>query len=567
MRDPLLLVRLLQLVTTAIGALLPASDRDWLRGMVRESEEIDVPAVRAQWLIGGIRGVGMRVLLNALGGVVLASAASTAVVAIHLAVSSSEDFGILEVGSFALLIGISGTILSALVFVPCLAGALSRSSPSRVRILAPLTAALLICFGAVAIKSVVPRIERVLLSELVIVAAALMVFAFVFVLDLARAASDRPRSLGRALVCLGLIGASTWLIPRVQTHALADQRNGDLLSVPLLSARSGHSATLLGDGRVLLSGGMVELLGDEKLTNSTEIFEPLTGRTVAGPAMQLARGGHAATLLPTGDVLVTGGLTPDGVTATAEIYVSREGRFRSCASMALPRERHSSTLLHDGRILVAGGTMTAPSDRTELFQPHSGAFSPGPTLSTRRAAHSASLLEDGRVLIGGGSTRPGEVTKALEYFDPIANVVTRAGELAIGRHKHAAVTMPGGGVLFLAGSDGHDWSGRLASVERFDPVSGRAKHEAPLVRQRFKVGQAVVVTPTGTVVVGGGDSRIELWRTTAPAAPLTVKDLGDSWHYATATLLNDGRVLIAGGYNQRMIASREAWIFEERVIQ
>ena len=77
--------------------------------------------------------------------------------------------------------------------------------------------------------------------------------------------------------------------------------------------------------------------------------------------------GFTATLLNDGRVLVTGGF--DGqVTARAELYDPSAGKFISAGTMSTPRAGHTATLLADGRILIAGGSYgREPS--AELFEP------------------------------------------------------------------------------------------------------------------------------------------------------------------------------------------------------
>jgi len=71
--------------------------------------------------------------------------------------------------------------------------------------------------------------------------------------------------------------------------------------------------------------------------------------------MSVGRAGASAVLLYDGRMLVTGGMTDNGVSASAERYSPSGGAFLSTPSMSAARANHTSTLLPDGRVLVAGG--------------------------------------------------------------------------------------------------------------------------------------------------------------------------------------------------------------------
>ena len=73
--------------------------------------------------------------------------------------------------------------------------------------------------------------------------------------------------------------------------------------------------------------------------------------------MTTARGGHRATLLGNGKVLLTGGIDATGTPlATAELYDPIAGTFSAAATMSAARYNHVAVLLGDGTVLVAGGT-------------------------------------------------------------------------------------------------------------------------------------------------------------------------------------------------------------------
>ena len=135
----------------------------------------------------------------------------------------------------------------------------------------------------------------------------------------------------------------------------------EAVAMPTTAPRGGATATLLKDGRVLVAGGVTSISDDVcpgACLRSSELYDPATGGFVASGSMVQGRANHTATLLPSGDVLVTGGAFDE----FAEIWSS--GTFHPTAGpMTHPRGETVSVLLPDGRVLVVGeGT-------ADLYQP------------------------------------------------------------------------------------------------------------------------------------------------------------------------------------------------------
>jgi len=121
----------------------------------------------------------------------------------------------------------------------------------------------------------------------------------------------------------------------------------------------GHQAVLLPDGRVLIIGGVTTSVGGEessaRITDTTMLYDPATSDWTPGAALTTARVGHTATLLPNGRVLVTGGKLPSS-SATAELYDPATDRWSASAPMS-SGGGGTATLLADGRVLVVGETL------------------------------------------------------------------------------------------------------------------------------------------------------------------------------------------------------------------
>src|SRR5271167_5229916 len=123
-------------------------------------------------------------------------------------------------------------------------------------------------------------------------------------------------------------------------------------AAPMLEPRSGHSATLLPDGKVLIVGGMRR---NQDFYRSAELYDPAIGKFQPAGEMSLARVGHAAVLLRSGKVLIAGGWVGQGGTDSAELYDPATGKFTVIAKMTTRRARPSATLLANGDVLIAGG--------------------------------------------------------------------------------------------------------------------------------------------------------------------------------------------------------------------
>jgi hypothetical protein len=494
----------------------------------------------------------------------LAGAATITLMIAHYAV---EDFTLPDLLPMFLILAVGGAFFTAALSLPVLLF-LSRRT-SRAALLCPAVSALLFTL----LTATVTWLRAFVFDSLPVGEAVSFTGAFA-VMGLAAGLAfvgpvgesrlrRRLMMLAHVLLLMGAMAATTFVVPLLEEALLARAANGAVTRAVMMSVpRSAHTATLLQDGRVLLAGGMISVRGDEVLTASTEIYDPQTGTLTPGGNLSMPRAGHTATLLKNGDVLITGGGNERGNLNSAELYRAATRDFIPISPMRVPRERHAATLLPDGRVLITGGTIVQPSDEAEIYDPTSRAFLAGPRLHARRAAHSATPLKDGRVLLAGGAASLETALRSVEIYDPASNTFSEAGPLLASRYKHAAVRLEDDRVLLLGGSDERDWDGRRNSVEVYDPGSGHSQFVAPLHRARFKFPSAVVVTPQGGVLVGGAGRRVEIYDAARDRFTVSGGSVEDEWFYATATALADGRVLIAGGYNSSLYPTDQAWLYQ-----
>ncbi len=191
------------------------------------------------------------------------------------------------------------------------------------------------------------------------------------------------------------------------------QKDGTFSGLPatIQIPRAGHSATLLPDGRVLILGGLDASRlalnqGETFDLPSGALYDPRTGMfTLLPRALRVPRHNHTATLLPEGKVLVTGGRHEEEILASAELFdpVTGESRLLD-AQLHTARVRPTASLLNDGRVLIAGGRSKKDAlESVEVFDPVAQTFVKlRPKLREERFNHTATVLPTGEILIAGG---------------------------------------------------------------------------------------------------------------------------------------------------------------------
>jgi Kelch motif len=327
--------------------------------------------------------------------------------------------------------------------------------------------------------------------------------------------------------------------------------------------RAAHTATLLPNGKVLITGGCISSGCENNVTSSAELFDPKSQAFSPTANMMISRVGHQAVPLKSGLVLILGGWTGEKTTAKAEVFDSVTEKFIAVGNMLQARDGFTATLLDDGRVLIAGGYRGAIQrlDSAEIFDPSTDQFTSVGAMSSPRMAHSASRLSDGRILIVGGSTSRGNVVSSAEIFDPNSNSFSVVSNMNTPRHKQAAIALKDGRVLVLGGANSKDFTGQYSSTELYSPKTNQFSSSSPMNAARFKIPGSVVELETGEVLIAGSDRRAEVFDPINHSFRVVQGEFDAERAYMTATRLQDERVLIVGGYDSSIQVTNRSWFY------
>jgi len=327
-------------------------------------------------------------------------------------------------------------------------------------------------------------------------------------------------------------------------------------------ARSDHTATLLQNGQVLIVGGEVLISTATGYENtglaSAELYDPAAEAFTSTGSMSTGRMSHTATLLSSGKVLIAGGIS-DALTsfASAELYDPTTRRFTATGSMTVGREEHTATLLSDGRVLIVGGNDFAGNTETllasaELYDPATETFTATGSTNVPTPTHTATLLGSGNVLVVGGMDGLfGASSVSEKLYDPATGTFSATGSMAAERMHHAASLLSSGEVLIVGGI--HSNYGEpgvgfgLTSAELYDPATGTFSATGSMTTVRTP--PTATLLNNGMVLVAGGaglaDTSAELYDPSAGTFAAT-GNMTIARNEHTATLLPSGKVLFVG---------------------
>lgn len=344
----------------------------------------------------------------------------------------------------------------------------------------------------------------------------------------------------------------------------------------LATPRAGHSATRLDDGTVLVAGGYsYDAEGKKVYLKSTELFDPRTGAfEVLTSQLNVGRSGHTSTLLPNGKVLLAGGSgsvnAKESGLASAELYDPQTRTF-AFVRMLVPRMRHAAALLPSGVVVVSGGVPSAedrePTDKTEYYNLSQNKFIAGPNLSGKRGSHASIALDAERVLVIGGTGQYAADGSALPAFalgtvDVIHSVsgtlileTTEAKRLAAPRPMPLVAAMPGwGGGVLVTGEGLNGGNGTTDAWDWIPATTQPAPTRATVQLPTGRTGACIAANDFGVLVIGGRNASGVLASADLYAADTTDKlstsrleKLSSARSGLACAVLADGSVLVTGG--------------------
>jgi Galactose oxidase, central domain/Kelch motif len=270
-----------------------------------------------------------------------------------------------------------------------------------------------------------------------------------------------------------------------------------------------------------------------------------SGTWTSTGTLNTPRSAHTATLLQNGQVLVTGGEdVAHNVLSSAELYNPATGKWIFTGSMATPRVEHTATLLPNGEVLVAGGfnSQNPLLASAELYNPSTGQWATTSSMTIARASHGATLLRNGEVLVAGGATPGDSSGNTAELYDPSKGTWTATGSMH-NYHPLALTTLQDGRALKV------DASGTTgAPGELYDPSSGQWTLTAGMYYSHTGVSTALL--PNGDVLVYGNKFSCyagEFYNPFNNTWARTLGQCGNAISHGPLTLLGSGKVLLAGG--------------------
>jgi N-acetylneuraminic acid mutarotase len=335
------------------------------------------------------------------------------------------------------------------------------------------------------------------------------------------------------------------------------------VTTPLITGRSQHTATLLPSGKVLLVGGTDPLAST---SHTAELYDPAAGNTLEGDmdhtnsvgSVDSARTRHTATLLPSGKVLVIGGVNPSNTLLnTAAQYNPDTNQWTAITATMTEtggRAGHTAVLLPSGKVLVTAGESFSTNvvvrvGSSELFDPDASPPGWSSTASTTsRSEHTATLLPSGEVLVVGGNNGIA-APRGAEVYSSVTGTWALATAMNGARTQHTATLLSTGEVLVAGGRNGAVY---LNDVLYNPAIPSPAEWRSTGLMGPLRVRHTATLLASGKVLVVGGENADGALNTALLYDPTSrtwspTGSLGHARFGHSATLLLSGKVLVVGG--------------------
>ena len=329
---------------------------------------------------------------------------------------------------------------------------------------------------------------------------------------------------GQVLVVTGVAGATVF--SDVYTAELYNPSNGKWTLTGSTSARhETGTATLLSNGEVLLVGGGTGNFDSTRCSAVAELYDPKSGKWADTGSMNAARCSPAATLLPNGEVLVSGGGDSDGNSLeTAEVYNPVTGTWQETGSLNTGRIGPLAELLGNGTVLVAGGNNVTGSSSgicalnggckftqltsAEIFNPSQGRWAT--TGSMPATVGAGSLLANGDVLKFFNS-----------FYTPATGTWTAAGAFPRFRSGDSTATLLGNGLVLATGFLWNYYGTGdppVADAYLYNFSTNAYTSTGPMTIPRFE--DTATLLQNGRVLIAGGQTHNSTGKPTTASAEL-----------------------------------------------
>lgn len=320
-----------------------------------------------------------------------------------------------------------------------------------------------------------------------------------------------------------------------------------------IDSRAGSTATLLNNGKVLITGGYPAI-------TSTELYDPATRKFTKASDLNVGRYGHSAILLNDGRVLIVGGYvkayTKQGkyigndATKIAEIYNPVSGKFTT-VEMAYPFDDNNLTLLQDGRVLVSWR-----GKEVQIFNPETNEFKMTSSCLTSGCPDNTIALSNGKVLLASGNFPDSQP----QLFNPKTESFEFTGKMSFNRTSSTATLLKNGEVIIIGGRNNYN---EIAQAEIYNPATGKFRLAGKLNQRRYR-HSAILLSDGRVLVVGGYFGHSNTLRDLKSAEIYDYqKDKFiriDDMHYArispTLTKLNDGKILIMEDHRPELFINK-----------